>query len=111
LHDTASNSFSDRRNSRARKSHESNVPATNKDLDIEVKITAEIQAPVEVDLQTEIKNFQILSPSNTHITGAPNTSVQKPSETYGGGTLGDFKNPTTTNGIFNIANQEIGVYL
>jgi hypothetical protein len=75
LHETASNSFSDRRNSRARKSHESTIPATNKDLDIEVKITAEMQAPVEVDLQTEIKNFQILSPSNTHITGAPNTSV------------------------------------
>lgn len=62
-------------------------------------------------MQTEIKNFQILSPSNTHITGAPNTSAQKPSETYGGGTLGDFKEPITTNGIYNIANQEIGVYL
>lgn len=37
--------------------------------------------------------------------------MQKPSETYGGGTLGDFKDPLTTNGIYNIANQEIGVYL
>ena len=54
---TTTVTISSRRGSKAvtgnnRKSFDLN--GTNKDLDIEVKITADIHAPVEVDIQTEI---------------------------------------------------------